>query len=206
VQPSREVYSVAHHPTAVTSNDASITSRRPQPSDMPVSLVRGAPRQNRTGDPILRRGSPAVVANCPTIRLSHRPGCPQMRVKASRNSILPWSSVGTGPKLGFGGWCADLAAVAVAPCGDLDRYRLGRAVGVWAPFTRRWACAPADSPSVPYREVSAAGPVGDRASWRPPLVVKSWRSPTPGSLVSRNSIACSPVRDRSGDAWGCRTC
>jgi hypothetical protein len=31
-------------PTAMTSNDASITSRRPQPSDMPVSLVGGAPR------------------------------------------------------------------------------------------------------------------------------------------------------------------
>jgi GNAT superfamily N-acetyltransferase len=49
----REVSSVAHHPAGVTSNDASMTSRRPQPSDTPVSLVGGAPRRNRTGDPIL---------------------------------------------------------------------------------------------------------------------------------------------------------
>jgi hypothetical protein len=41
-----------HHPTAVTSNEASMTSRRVQPSDMPVSLAGGAPRRNRTDDPI----------------------------------------------------------------------------------------------------------------------------------------------------------
>ena len=49
----RKVSSVAHHPAGVTSNEASMTSRRPQPSDTPVSLAGGAPRRNRTGDPIL---------------------------------------------------------------------------------------------------------------------------------------------------------
>jgi hypothetical protein len=41
----------ALHLAAVTSNEASMTSRRPQPSNTPVSLVGGAPRRNRTGDP-----------------------------------------------------------------------------------------------------------------------------------------------------------
>ena len=48
-----EIPCVAHHPAAVTSNEASMTSWRPDPTDAAVSLASGAPRRNRTGDPIL---------------------------------------------------------------------------------------------------------------------------------------------------------
>jgi hypothetical protein len=44
VQTPREVSSVGHHPAAMTSTEASMTSRRPQPSNGLVSLAGGAPR------------------------------------------------------------------------------------------------------------------------------------------------------------------
>jgi hypothetical protein len=48
---SLEVPRVTRHRAAVTSNEASMTSRRAHPPSTPVSLAGGAPRRNRTGDP-----------------------------------------------------------------------------------------------------------------------------------------------------------
>jgi hypothetical protein len=80
--------SMAHYLAAVTWNEASMTSRRPQPSDISVSLAGGAPRRNRTGDPILtmdRRPSAvlsAVSAGRPT------PWVPQLWGHSTNEAVL----------------------------------------------------------------------------------------------------------------------
>jgi hypothetical protein len=53
---------IAHHSAAVTSNVASMTSCRPRPSVIPVSLVVGAPPPESNGDLILTMGRRPSVA------------------------------------------------------------------------------------------------------------------------------------------------
>ena len=67
VQAPREVSSVAHHPTAVTSNEASMTSRRPQQSsDTSVPLLVEPPGGIEPATPSLPFVLPRTCNKAPT--------------------------------------------------------------------------------------------------------------------------------------------